>query len=122
MVNGRGTFSAAPVQRQPNNEARPSPTSADTDRTPSLHLGFSCVKKKRRREMCGEKKNTSRGRTDQAVSPLLVPIGNSVFFPLSAGNGEAEKQTAAHRRSLPIADCESRLFIRNAAFLSERLA
>ena len=40
-------LSAAPVQRRPKG---PTPTSADTDKTPSRHIGFSCVKKRKEAE------------------------------------------------------------------------
>lgn len=64
-------------------KSSPSPTSADTDRTPSLHLGFSCVKKKREGNRICRRKETV-GCTDQADSPNRSSV---LFrFPRATGN------------------------------------
>lgn len=81
MVNGRGISQQRPSSNRLD-KSSPSPTSADTDRTPSLHLGFSCVKKKGRNRICRRKETV--GRTDQADSPNW---SSALFrFPRATGN------------------------------------
>lgn len=78
--DGARDLSAAPVQHRPR---RPTPTSADTDRTPSLHFGFSCVKKKGSEESVWQNKR-ERPCTDQAVSWN----GSSVVFRFPRATGK----------------------------------
>lgn len=78
--DGARDLSAAPVQHRPR---RPTPTSADTDRTPSLHFGFSCVKKGRREEAILQNKKEPPC-TDQAVSWN----GSSVVFRFPRATGK----------------------------------
>lgn len=78
--DGARDLSAAPVQHRPR---RPTPTSADTDRTPSLHFGFSCVKKKGREESIRQNKREGPC-TDQAVSWN----GYSVVFRFPRATGK----------------------------------